>query len=69
MRDTQYLYGINPKDFADLTYKEALNRRIESAQNLLRELLEEHYQTRDYARIGEIHKAVSFNEKLLKELL
>ena len=51
-----------------MPYKQALLHKIEQAQLLITDLLEEHYSTRDTERIRRIRNAVSFNESLLTEL-
>lgn len=68
VKSTQYLYGINAKELAQLSYKVALEHKIESANALLKVLFEPHHTKRDHTRITEVHKAIRFNENLLKEL-
>jgi len=65
---TQYLYGINSKQLATMLYPEALQFKVDSAKLLICNLLEPHYTLRDDQRIGAVHKAISFNTKLLEEL-
>ena len=65
---TQDLYGISPKDLADLPYKQALQLKIQGAKAILIKLLEPNFMDRDSHRINKINKAIKFNEQLLKEL-
>ena len=68
MKKSSYLYKELSPELATMFYREALEHKIEQANLLLSELLQESYQTRDLHRITAITKAVSFNEKLLEEL-
>jgi len=68
MLTTEYLYGCQSTEFADLPYREALVYKLTKAKSLLYELVYTHYTIRDDFRIHDIGKAISFNEKLLKEL-
>lgn len=65
---TLYLYGIRASVLADMPYKQALEYKVASANALLAELLIPHYEVRDYERIADIHRAIKFNESLIKEL-
>lgn len=51
-----------------MPYKQALEYKVASANALLAELLIPHYEVRDYERIADIHRAIKFNESLIKEL-
>ena len=65
---TQYLYNLKPSQLTTMLYPDALAFKIASARTLIAELLELHYTVRDDQRINAIHKAISFNTKLLEEL-
>ena len=65
---TQELYGISPKDLADLPYKHALKLKIEGAKAILVTLLEPNFMDRNTHKINKVNKAIKFNEQLLKEL-
>jgi hypothetical protein len=67
-KSTNYLYGVDPKTFMDLSYKEALNFKIDKAKELLGVLLEHGYMECDRYRVNYVYKAIKFNESLLKEL-
>ncbi len=69
MRTTEYLYGVDPKQFQHMQYVDALNFRIVSAKALIVVLLQTPSHTRDHKHISDVIKAISFNEKLLEELL
>jgi hypothetical protein len=68
MKPSDYFYKDLSVYLADMPYKLALEHKVEQAQLLITELLEDHYMTRDIKRIADIRKAISFNESLLKEL-
>ena len=68
MQPSEYFYKDLSVHLADMPYKSALEHKVEQAQVLITELLEDHYMTRDIKRIADIRKAISFNESLLKEL-
>lgn len=69
MKTTQYLYGIEPEEFKDLNYVDALVYKIRAAHKLIHHLMYDfHYTTRDDIRAGKVHGAIKFNEGLLKEL-
>ena len=65
---TEYLYNIQPQVLANMLYPEALQHKIKSADILLAQLYEPHFTERDIVRIGDVYKAIKFNESLLKEL-
>ena len=67
MKQSNYLYKDLSPNLATMPYKQALLHKIEQAQLLITDLLEEHYSTRDTERIRRIRNAVSFNESLLTE--
>ncbi len=78
MKTSEYLYGVSPKSWATLHYKDALEYRILMAKKLKKELVNELYDNRTHltyekaaeldTRIDAIIKAIEFNENLLKEL-
>jgi len=70
MTKTEYLYGIgvDAKAWATMTYKDALEYKVQLAYNRLKELYKVHYKQRDSLNVNECANAMSFNEKLLKEL-
>ena len=65
---TEELYGIPPKQLADIPYKQALQLKVQGAKAILIKLLEPNFMDRDSHRINKINKAIKFNEQLLKEL-
>jgi len=68
MKTTLYLYGIEPTEFADMHYKEALEYKIECAKQLISSLYDDPFGSREDKRIDDIFEAIEFNERLLKEL-
>ena len=68
MTTTQELYGISPKQLADIPYRQALQLKIEGAKAILVTLLEPNFMDRDSHKINKVNKAIKFNQQLLKEL-
>lgn len=68
MKSSNYLYKDLSQNIATMPYEEALLHKIEEAEKLIKELLKVHYSKRDMTRLRDIRNAVSFNEKLIKEL-
>ncbi len=68
MKKTEYLYGVHPKEFAELLYKDALLFKIKAAIELRGKILEEDYWTRDDERLNDVIKSIRHNEALLEEL-
>jgi len=63
-----YLYSIKPSALKQLLYPDAISYKLEQARLLIAELYEVHRDNRDEERIAKVHKAISFNTKLLQEL-
>jgi len=69
MKTTQYLYDIDPSEFADMPYKDALAYKVEAGRKLISHLMYDfHYSERDDVRANKVHAAIKFNNQLLKEL-
>ena len=68
MTTTQELYGISPKDLAEMNYKQALEYKIQGAKTLLTKLLEPDFMKQDTHKINRVNKAIKFNQQLLQEL-
>ena len=68
MHTTEYLYGIQSSEFANLPYTEAIRYKLDKAKILIYELVYHDYRTRDDLRILKIGKAIKFNNQLLEEL-
>jgi len=68
MKTTLYLYGIEPSEFADMHYNEALKYKVKCAKQLISSLYNEPFGHREDKRIDDIFEAIEFNERLLKEL-
>lgn len=65
---TEYLYGIKPKRLSKMRYFKAVRFKLKKAHKLIRTLYNEKPIDRDDDRIMEIFDAITFNEKLLKEV-
>ena len=65
MNSTAYLYGVNPKSFKDLPYKDALIYKYKAGKILKFKLTQQ--DTTDN-RIDKVEKALKHTEKLLEEL-
>jgi len=68
MKATTYLYGVEPTEFVNLPYGEALLYKLAAGKRLVYELIEEHYSSRDDIRINAIGKADKHNRALLEEV-
>ena len=69
MKTTQYLYGIEPSEFSDLNYVDAIVYKITAAHKLIHHLMYDfHYSDRDDERANKVHSAIKHNEGLLNEL-
>lgn len=67
MSRTQYLYGIEPYQLKGMEYFEAIEYKIRKAEELLAELCEVDYMTRDNQRLNEILNAIKDNRQFLRE--
>jgi hypothetical protein len=67
-KSTLYLYGIEPMEFEDMRYRDALEYRIAKAKELIGELQEVTFRERDDNRIRNCLKAIQHNEMLLGEI-
>ncbi len=68
MKKTEYLYDLDPTLLKDMKYEDAIRYKILHANNLIARLMDVHWSGRDDERVSSVHKAIKFNEKLLKEL-
>ena len=67
-----YYYGLTPDNvtlLSELTYENAIKYKIHFAKELLKDLLQVDYMSRDNTRITAIYKAIKFNQSLLEEIL
>ena len=69
MKDSQYLYGrkFDAKVLSKMPYRQALEYKVECAKTLVSALTEATTMTTDWTRISKIHKAIEFNQYLIKE--
>ena len=65
---TTYLYGVEPSEFADLPYTEALIYKRNSAKQLISTLMDTHHSKRDEERVSAVFSAIKFNQQLLEEI-
>lgn len=68
MQTTQYLYNCDPIEFANLSYKDALEFKALAAKRLIKELYQVHYLERDQAYLSDVINAENHNLNLLKEI-
>lgn len=68
MHQSFYLYKNLSPQLKTFSYINAILHKLECADNLLADLLAVHYTERDFKRIAEVQKAISFNNTLLKEV-
>ena len=71
MKKYEYLYDFTPEELLkleQLPYKKAIQLKILKAVQLKKKLLKEGYSKSDMTRVNKVHKAIKFNENLLKEL-
>lgn len=64
---SNYLYGIDLRQFSNPSYETMLLLKIKAARTLLRKLVHED-DMEDPVRINKVSDAVKFNAELLKEL-
>jgi len=68
MKSTKYLYNCEPIEFINMSYKKAIDFKLQQAKELIATLMSEHYTVRDDQRVKAVFKAIKFNTELLKEL-
>jgi len=69
MKNTKYLYSIDPQDLRGKEYTEALKYKKVAGERLYRELFLKHDKTEaDHVRMHYIWKAIAHTEKLLEEM-
>ena len=68
MQSTSELFGINPKIFLEMSYKEVLEFKLSTATELMKRELKIHYTERDYHKCTKLSKACKNIDRLLKEL-
>lgn len=69
MKQSEWLYGpgFDPRILQELTYVQALHRKIIWAKEFRDELLKEPYAVHA-TRVSDISKAIKFNEVLIDEV-
>lgn len=67
MTETEYLYGVQVKDFLYLPYKQAVEFKLEKGRELHRKLYGKEDTHEDRVRLHKVQKAIMHNEKLIKE--
>ena len=65
---TIYLYNCEPSEFANLPYREALQYKLDKANELIYELTKPSYIDIDDERISAVLNAIKLCEGLLDEL-
>ena len=67
MNDSKYLYDLDVSQLADVPYQDVLLLKLNGAKKLMNKLV--HVDSmQDKDRMSKVHKAISFNRTLLKEL-
>jgi len=64
----KYLYDDDLNNLLGMSYKEALEFKIELGETLKRELLKVHFMKRDGNRVNDVISAQKFNQMLIDEL-
>jgi hypothetical protein len=67
MTKLEYLYGVKNATWKELPYLEAFELKNKLAQEVVSEILEQHYSIRDEARLRAVLKAIAFNEERMRE--
>ena len=67
-RSTIELYGIDPKELADMPYRIALIACREGAKRRLHEVMQDNFKKRDDALANDIGKAQEWCDSKLKEM-
>jgi len=67
-RSTIELYGIDPKELADMPYRIALIACREGAKRRLHEVMQDNFKKRDDALANDISKAQEWCDAKLKEM-
>jgi len=67
-RSTIELYGIDPKELADMPYRIALIACREGAKRRLYEVMQDNFNKRDDALANDIGKAQEWCDAKLKEM-
>jgi len=65
MKTTEYLYGVSPTFFKDVTYQDALQLKVECGRQLLRDIA---VNKDDEDRYVAVEKAIAWNIKLQEEI-
>ena len=74
IKNSEYLYGVKPCHFGNLTYKGALKEKIKLGKELLKELNEVSFYLSgseymdNEIRLVKVSDAIEFNKFLLNEL-
>ena len=69
MKNTQYLYGIEPKELENKLYFEALRHKRDSGVRLYRKLFLDHDKTEEaHIQMFYVAKALKHTEKLIEEI-
>ena len=68
IKETYDLYGVDAKIFINMKYVDVIRLKIKLCNNLINQLLDQHYLYRDNKKLHESLNAKKFNELLLKEM-
>lgn len=67
MLDSKYLYDTDIKEFGNKPYSYVLALKIYLSKKLMKKLVIDQ-DMRDFQRMSEVNKAITFNRTLLKEV-
>lgn len=67
MLDSKYLYDTDIKQYANLPYSMVLTIKVYLAKKLMKKLVIDQ-DMRDFQRMAEVNKSITFNRTLLKEV-
>ena len=67
MLDSKYLYDTDIKEFGNKPYSYVLALKIYFSKKLMKKLVIDQ-DMRDFQRMSEVNKAITFNRTLLKEV-
>lgn len=68
LKRSEYLYGVSGSYFKDMSYTDAINKKIELAKATASRMLKSTFMEVDSNRLNKVMESISFNTLLLKEI-
>lgn len=68
LKKSEYLYGVQGSYFKDMTYIDAIIKKIELAKATASRMLKGSFMDVDSNRLNKVMESISFNTLLLKEI-